>query len=149
MNHDLKTLRALGERIRHVRKLRGVTQASVARDAGLDVQYYNRLERGKVNPTFITMSKVAKGLGIEPCPGFLYLGALNAPVELAAICSCSAKLMQAGRKKELRQTRDFLEHVLGARCHEAQGSCVGFAAAKCDEEHEKKKPRKERRKPKP
>lgn len=64
MNDFDRKLKALGDRIRCVRRLKGLTQAEAAIATGLDVRYYNRLEMGKTNPTFITLDKVATGLDV-------------------------------------------------------------------------------------
>ena len=54
----------LGSRIRDLRKIRNMTQAELAHAIGKDQQSIQRLEAGKVNPSFFYLHEIAKGLGI-------------------------------------------------------------------------------------
>lgn len=51
-------LRDLGNRLRCVRKARKLRQLDVE-DLGLSYKYYQRLEAGQVNPTLLTLHKLA------------------------------------------------------------------------------------------
>jgi len=43
-----------------------VSQAELAKKAGIAAETVNRLERGKRKPSFITIRKLAKALEVEP-----------------------------------------------------------------------------------
>jgi transcriptional regulator with XRE-family HTH domain len=51
-------LRDLGNRLRYLRKIRKLRQLDVE-DLGLSYKYYQRLEAGQVNPTLLTLHKLA------------------------------------------------------------------------------------------
>ena len=43
-----------------------ISQAELAKRAGIAAETVNRLERGRRKPSFITIRKLAKALGVEP-----------------------------------------------------------------------------------
>jgi DNA-binding XRE family transcriptional regulator len=51
-------LRTLGNRLRYLRKVRQLRQLDVE-DLGLSYKYYQRLEAGQVNPTLLTLHRLA------------------------------------------------------------------------------------------
>src|SRR5215213_9497505 len=53
------------ERIRQLRKERGLSQAKLAVMADMDPATLNRLERGTGNPNLKTLERVADALGVE------------------------------------------------------------------------------------
>lgn len=56
---------ALGAAIRELRSKEGMTQEALAQQAGITVAYLSSLERGHANPTWGTVERVAKGLGVS------------------------------------------------------------------------------------
>lgn len=59
---DFTKLNALGSRIRAARTHRGISQDRLADLAGIDRSFVSRLERGKANPTFLTLLKLSNAL---------------------------------------------------------------------------------------
>ncbi|MBI4454767.1 MAG: helix-turn-helix transcriptional regulator [Acidobacteria bacterium] len=57
-------MKGLGERVREIREAKGMTQRNVADSIGIDDYYISRLENGHINPTLLTLEKVAGALGI-------------------------------------------------------------------------------------
>ncbi|MGQ0827512.1 MAG: helix-turn-helix domain-containing protein [Bacteroidota bacterium] len=57
---------AVGNRLRDVRKKKGLTQEDVAHKAGVAVSQVGRIERGKLNPSISTMFVIALAMDIEP-----------------------------------------------------------------------------------
>src|SRR5215217_6822568 len=53
------------ERIRELRNLKGVSQARLAVEAGMDPATLNRIEQGKGNPNLKTLEKLANALGVS------------------------------------------------------------------------------------
>jgi transcriptional regulator with XRE-family HTH domain len=53
---------ALGDAIRELRKKRKVTQEDLAHDAGVTVGTLSLIERGKSNPAWGTVKRIAKAL---------------------------------------------------------------------------------------
>ena len=51
-------LQDFGNRLRHLRKARKLRQLDME-DFGLNYKYYQRLESGQVNPTLLTLHKLA------------------------------------------------------------------------------------------
>ena len=58
-------LKALGKRIKVLRKSKNWSQEAFAMQAGLDRSYMGGIERGERNITFDTMCVIAKTLDIE------------------------------------------------------------------------------------
>lgn len=58
-------LKDLGNRIREIRKESGMSQKQLAHKIGKDKQSIQRLEVGNVNPSYIYLLEVCKGLEIE------------------------------------------------------------------------------------
>ncbi|QUD84763.1 helix-turn-helix transcriptional regulator [Gordonia polyisoprenivorans] len=56
-------LRRLGENLRRWREASGKSQDTLANDTGLHRTYVGAVERGEKNPTFITLTKYAEGVG--------------------------------------------------------------------------------------
>jgi transcriptional regulator with XRE-family HTH domain len=62
MSRDVQALKAFGENIRGYRKSSGLTQEQLAELCDFDPTYISLLERGKRNPPFLTIVKIAKVL---------------------------------------------------------------------------------------
>jgi putative transcriptional regulator len=58
-------LKNLGERIRKIREEKGITQKQLAHTINKDQQSIQRLEAGKINPSFYYLFEVARGLDIS------------------------------------------------------------------------------------
>jgi transcriptional regulator with XRE-family HTH domain len=56
----------LGERIRELRRRRGLSQEALADAAGLDRTYISSCERGKRNVSLLTLYRIAAALDVEP-----------------------------------------------------------------------------------
>jgi transcriptional regulator with XRE-family HTH domain len=57
---------ALGRAIREVRVERGFVQEEFAARVKLDRSYFGAIERGEYNVSYLTVLKIARGLGIHP-----------------------------------------------------------------------------------
>jgi transcriptional regulator with XRE-family HTH domain len=66
----------LARAIRDLRDAADLSQEAVAHSAGLTVSAYARIERGEANPTWTTVTQIARGLGVS-------VAALAAAVERA------------------------------------------------------------------
>jgi transcriptional regulator with XRE-family HTH domain len=56
----------LGENVRELRKLKGLSQEELAFRAGMKRSYLSDLERGTRNPTVRALGRLAKALSIDP-----------------------------------------------------------------------------------
>lgn len=54
----------LGLLIRSKRESRGLTQLELAEKSNMDRNYIGMLERGERNPSYLSLQKIARGLGI-------------------------------------------------------------------------------------
>ncbi len=52
-----------GQKVREVRKKKGLSQEQVALEIGMDLTSINEIENGHRNPTFLTIYKIAQALG--------------------------------------------------------------------------------------
>lgn len=55
----------LGKRIYKARQKSGLTQAEVAEKAGIHANYFARIERGEVNPSYEILEGIAHALKIK------------------------------------------------------------------------------------
>lgn len=55
-----------GRRLRAVREATGVSQERLAHICGLDRTYIGVIERGKKNPSLVTIVRIATGLQVDP-----------------------------------------------------------------------------------
>lgn len=62
---DKKIFSEQGIQFRKAREKAGLTQADVAKAAGVDVSYYAEIERGEVNPTFEKIQAIMKVVKIK------------------------------------------------------------------------------------
>ncbi|WP_368670053.1 helix-turn-helix domain-containing protein [Chitinophaga sp. GbtcB8] len=58
-------LLTLGDNIKALRKLKGLTQVDMETRTGIDAGDLSRIESGQVNLTFIKLVKLAAALGVE------------------------------------------------------------------------------------
>lgn len=61
---DMRKL--VGRNVRAVRKARGMTQEELAERSGFSQQYISDLERGRRNPTIVSLYELAQALGSTP-----------------------------------------------------------------------------------
>ena len=67
MSSALKTRRFfLGKAVRFLRETKSLSQRELAGTSGIDATEISRLEKGKSNPTYETLQRLAEGLGV-PC----------------------------------------------------------------------------------
>ena len=59
------TAKQLGDEFKRFRKLRGLTQEALAHEAGISVSYLGTIERGKANPSYDHINKIAKHLNVN------------------------------------------------------------------------------------
>ena len=55
----------LGQLIRSKRERQGLTQFELAEKSNVDRNYIGMLERGERNPSYLSLQKIAAGLGIH------------------------------------------------------------------------------------
>jgi putative transcriptional regulator len=55
----------LGEKVRQIRKEKGISQKELAYSVGKDQQSIQRLEVGKMNPTLFYLCQIADGLQVD------------------------------------------------------------------------------------
>lgn len=60
---DMRKL--VGANVARLRRERGLTQEEVAERSGFSQQYLSSLERGRRNPTIITLYELAQALGVS------------------------------------------------------------------------------------
>lgn len=58
-------LKKLGETIRNIRKTKNISQVELANSIGKDQQSIQRLESGRINPSFYYLCEISEGLGIK------------------------------------------------------------------------------------
>lgn len=61
---DMRKL--VGRNVRRLRQLAGMTQEDLAAKSGFGQQYISDLERGRRNPTILSLYEIAQALGSTP-----------------------------------------------------------------------------------
>lgn len=60
---DMRAL--VGENVKRIRLARGLTQEQFAEKSGFSQQYLSTLERGRRNPSIVTLYELAIALGVS------------------------------------------------------------------------------------
>jgi transcriptional regulator with XRE-family HTH domain len=95
-------VKRVGERIRQLRKDKGLSQEQLAELSGLHTNYVGQAERGEKNLTIATLQKVVGGLGVSLEELFRYLDpmerkdALSQVVEMLSERSSEDQMMALG-----------------------------------------------------
>lgn len=58
-------MKALGKRIKELRKAQGLSQEDLSYEADIPLSQVGRIERGEINPTISTIAIIASALNIE------------------------------------------------------------------------------------
>lgn len=58
-------LKRFGQRVRHLRKERGITQEQLAHEAGIERSYMGAIERGERNPSLEKIHRICKALKVK------------------------------------------------------------------------------------
>ncbi len=59
-----KDLKAIGQRIKHLRKNAGLTQEQMAEKAFMHSKYIGQIERGEINTTIETILRLSRALNV-------------------------------------------------------------------------------------
>ena len=62
---EIEVLRKIGENIKRLRKLKGLTQSKMAQRMGLSVQYIGAIERGERSPSVRVLELIARTLEVK------------------------------------------------------------------------------------
>ncbi|MHC1791305.1 ATP-binding protein [Solidesulfovibrio sp.] len=62
----------LGRRLRHLRRLCGLTQAALAERSGVSLEHCNKIERGAASPSLAVVEALCQALGVDPALLFLF-----------------------------------------------------------------------------
>lgn len=65
INDDKELLKKLGKRIGEIRKEKGLTQMELGFRCDIEKPNMNRIEKGGTNPTFLTLNKISRELGVD------------------------------------------------------------------------------------
>lgn len=63
--NDAKTLSTIGDKLKAVRQEKNLTQLDVAKKAGINGNYYAKVERGEASLSVLTLLKLVKALGLK------------------------------------------------------------------------------------
>ncbi len=63
---DTEGITAFGNRLREIRKQKGISQETLANAADIELSQVSRIERGVINTSLSQIFHIAKALDIEP-----------------------------------------------------------------------------------
>lgn len=62
---DKKAILEMAGKIKAARLKKGLMQTDVAKKAGLNSNFYAKVERGEAKPSGVTLTKIIKALGVK------------------------------------------------------------------------------------
>jgi transcriptional regulator with XRE-family HTH domain len=65
MTDDKASIERTADRLRKARQAKGMTQADVAKKAGISENHYAQVERAEKNPTVSTFKSIIKAIGVS------------------------------------------------------------------------------------
>ncbi|EFL50189.1 multi-sensor hybrid histidine kinase [Solidesulfovibrio fructosivorans JJ]] len=83
---------AFGRRLRHLRRLAGLTQAALAGQSGVSLEHLNKIERGAAAPSLAAVESLQQALGVEPASLFLFSGEGRAEAEVGPCAGSSPRV---------------------------------------------------------
>ncbi|WP_436664011.1 helix-turn-helix domain-containing protein [Alicyclobacillus acidoterrestris] len=102
-------VRKLGERIRVLRKEKGLSQEQLGELSGLHTNYIGQVERGEKNLTIESLEKVAIGLGVSLEQVFRYIDPMEQQDELSQINELLSKRPFEDRAMALKIIKDVFD----------------------------------------
>lgn len=99
----------LGERIRRLRKLKGMSQEQLAEIAGIHTNYVGQVERGEKNLTIDTLQKIVEGLGVTLEELFRYVDPMKKKDALSLIVELLAERPTRDQQMALKVLKTVLE----------------------------------------
>ena len=92
---NLKT--TLGKRIREFRNSKGLTQEKLGETSGVSYKFIGEIERGEVNPSLESLSKISSALGVTLCDFFPSKNDLNSLYSIQEIQKIKEALKLLGK----------------------------------------------------
>jgi len=103
-----RTRELFGERIKEIRKKRGMTQEDVAKILEIDPKSFSRIERGERSPSLDTIEKIACALSVEPKDLFEFEH-LSGIKEIRVACR---KILNEANEEELKILLKLIRSVM-------------------------------------
>ena len=105
----------LARRVKERRKSLGLTQEQLADRAGLTINFVGRLEIGERSPSFATLVRLAKALGVDAS----YLLSEHGDAEASDVCRylehSLGLLSESDSAFVITQFRDWIDHLVTKR----------------------------------
>ncbi|OMD12609.1 helix-turn-helix transcriptional regulator [Paenibacillus sp. FSL E2-0274] len=101
-------VKRVGDRIRHIRKEKGLSQEQLAERAGLHNNYVGQVERGEKNLTIETLEKIVSGLDISLEEMFRFLD----PMEQQDVLGEIVRLLTERPVQDQEMALQLLKSVL-------------------------------------
>lgn len=99
----------LGERVRRLRKAKGLSQERLAELAGLHTNYVGQVERGEKNLTLDTLQKIVSGLDITLEELFRYVDPMKKKDAIGLIVELLAERPIQDQQMALKVLKTVLE----------------------------------------
>ena len=105
----------LGEQIKRMRNAKGLSQKEVLNISGLDKAQLSRIENGKTDPSFSTLEKIAKALGLSLSQLFASTDELKDVNSLDKTIMEKVALMESLNEHEKNTIYNMLDAFVGKR----------------------------------
>lgn len=101
----------VGQRIRELRKARGLTQDAVAERAGLNPKYYAGIERQGANITLDSFERIAAALEV-PIADFFRFSEDSGKDDRRVVVDLAKTVAKNGTDDKVARLRLFMERIL-------------------------------------
>lgn len=101
----------LGNRLRHLRKEKGLTQEEIAEKADMNAKYYAQVERGQRNATIGSLQKISVALEVSLEDIFRFPHNSKLPDTDEELVALVIKLILKGSKKSKRLAIALLKEL--------------------------------------
>ncbi|MGF7048395.1 transcriptional regulator with XRE-family HTH domain [Paenibacillus sp. DS2015] len=105
-------LKLVGERIKDIRKLRGLSQEALAEKAGFNQSYIGFIERAERNISMMNLEKIAGALDVGVYELFTYLKEQEGLIEESPVKDILS-LLRERDLKDLEMARNVLTEIFG------------------------------------
>jgi transcriptional regulator with XRE-family HTH domain len=105
----------LGEQIKRIRTIKGLSQKEVLSISGLDKAQYSRIENSKTDPSFSTLVRIVKALGVSLPELFATTDELNAVNSFDKSVMEKVTLIESLQDDEKNTLYSMLDAFVGKR----------------------------------
>ncbi|TFE25527.1 helix-turn-helix domain-containing protein [Cohnella luojiensis] len=110
---DIDILKLVGQRIRSLRKERGMSQELLGEKGGFHYSYIGQIERGEKNISLLNLAKIAAALEVSLSQLFTYVDEEEQRTESETDLQEILSTLRYQRPDQVRMVRNVVREILG------------------------------------